>query len=238
MKKKLKIVKKIKISVKRKKKVRIEDLPLSKIKESLIENLAKNLVRQIDKEVFEKKYATVKDVLKLVGAGVFLAASLVVPNLPLALKPFLNEKEEHEVWKRFNIPYLKRTLKRLEQQKLIEFREEEGKQVVKITNGGRRRILKYALDEVIIEKPRFWDGRWRLISYDIPVKSSSLCKIFREYLRAWGFYPLHESAYFHAYPCEKEIEFLREYLGIGEHVRIFTVSRIENDKLFREFFGI
>lgn len=224
--------------LKKQTRTRIEDLPLPKMKESLIEDLAKNLVRQIDKEAFEKKYARVKDILKLVGAGAFLAASVVMPNLPLVLKPFLNNRKDYEVWKRFNIRYLKRTLRRLEQQKLVEFGEEEGMQVIKITNGGRRRILKYGIDELAIEKPRSWDRKWRLVSYDVPTKLRSLCQVFREYLLAWGFYPLHKSVFLHAYPCENHIEFLREYLGIGEYVRIFTVSKIENDKPFKEFFGV
>ncbi|MFZ5366454.1 MAG: hypothetical protein ACOZBZ_04185 [Patescibacteria group bacterium] len=221
-----------------KRKVQIEDLTSLKIKESLIESLAKNLAKQIDKEIFKKKYAPVKDILVLVGAGAFLTASLVIPNLPVALKPFLADEKEYEAWKRFNIPYLKRTLKRLAKQKLVEISEEEGKQIVKITDRGRRKILKYALDELEIEKPKFWDGKWRLLSYDIPKELKGVARIFREYLKSWGFYPLHESVYLHAYPCEEKIEFLREYLGVGEHVRIFTVLRIENDKQFRDFFGI
>lgn len=223
-------------SIKRKKKVRIENIPLSKTTESLIEEIAKSLTKKIDREVFNKKYAPVKHVLLLIGAGVFLAASIVVPNLPLALKPFLKNREEYEAWKRFNIPYLKRTLNRLKQQKLVEIIEEET-QIVKITESGKRRILKYAIEELALEKPRFWDRKWRLISYDIPGRQKVLRNIFREYLRSWGFYPLHESVFLHAYPCEKQVEFLREYLGIGQYIRIFKVSEIEDDKPFRDFFG-
>jgi DNA-binding transcriptional regulator PaaX len=77
-----------------------------------------------------------------------------------------------------------------------------------------------------------------LVSYDIPGNLKALRKTFREYLCLWGFFPLHESVLLHAYPCEKQVEFLREYLGVGEYVRIFMVSKIENDRLFRDFFGI
>lgn len=206
--------------------------------EAQIDYLTKTLAKQIDQEIFAKKYAPVREVLKLVGAGAFLAASIAAPNLPLALKPFLDNQKESKVWKRFNIPYLKRTLERLEKQKLIEIKEEGEIQVVEITNQGRKRILKYALDELAIKKPKFWDGKWILISYDIPGNLKSLRNIFREYLRTWGFYPLHESVFLHAYPCEKEVDFLREYLGIGEFVRILKVTKIENDKLFRSFFDI
>lgn len=226
-----------KIKIKRKKKTRIEDLPLPKTGNSYIEDIAKTLSRQIDKEILRKKYATPSAILKLVGTGAFLAASAAIPNLPHILKPLLNENE-YEAWKRFNIPYLKRTLKRLEKQKLVIIKEEGNFQIVEITDTGRKRVLKYAINELVIEKPKFWDRKWRLISYDIPIKNKSLGKVFREYLRAWGFYPLHESVFLHAYPCEKQVEFLREYLGISEYVQIFQVSAIENNKLFKEFFGV
>lgn len=208
------------------------------LKEIDIDKIATILAKQIDGEIFRKKYVPVKEIFKLVGMGVFLAASLAIPNLPKAILPLLKNENEYEVWKRFNIPYLKRTLQRLEKQKLVEITEEDKKQVVKITENGQRKILKYALDELAVEKPTVWDQKWRLVSYDIPEDSRSIRNLFISYLRAWGFYPLQESVYLHAYPCEPQIEFIREYFGVAEFVRILTVSKIENDKSFREFFGI
>ncbi|MBI4990887.1 hypothetical protein HZB96_02220 [Candidatus Gottesmanbacteria bacterium] len=216
----------------------VEDLPISKTLESSINDIARSLSKQIDKEIFNKKHVRTADILKLIGAGAFIAASLAIPNLPRILKPFLEDENEFEIWKRFNIPYLKRTLRRLEKEKLVQIKDAQDHQVVEITQRGRRRILKYALDEITVEKPKFWDGKWRLVSYDIPAKQRNLRKIFREYIHAWGFYPLHESVYLHAYPCEKQVEFLREYLGLGEYVRIFYVIKIENDALFRDFFSV
>lgn len=49
---------------------------------------------------------------------------------------------------------------------------------------------------------------------------------------------LHESLFLHAYPCQDEVEFLRTYLGVAQHVQIFQVLNIENDKPFREFFEV
>lgn len=220
-------------------KTKIEDIS-SQIPDTLLENISKTLAKQIDKEIFDKKYAPVKTVLILSGLGLFLGASVIMPNLPLALKPFLDHKrkQEYTAWKRFNIPYLKRTLSRLEKQKLVEISEDNNLQVVKITEAGKRRILKFAVDELAVEKPKIWDGRWTLVSYDLPSNIKNQRKILLEYLKAWGFYPLQESLFLHAYPCQKQIDFLRAYLGIGKFVRMFTVSKIENDKLFREFFGV
>ncbi|KKR31499.1 MAG: hypothetical protein UT63_C0068G0009 [Candidatus Gottesmanbacteria bacterium GW2011_GWC2_39_8] len=203
-----------------------------------IEYLSRVLCQQIEKEAFERKYARAGDILKLVGAGVFLAASVAVPNLPLVLKPFLKNDQEPQAWKRFNIPLLKRTLTRLEEEKYVEIGVENGIQIVKITNSGRQKILKYALDEWIIKKPKLWDRKWRLVSFDLPEKFSKERKVLVEYMKAWKFYPLHKSVYLHAYPCVKAVSFLREFLGVGEYIRIFIVSDIENPEPFREFFGV
>jgi DNA-binding PadR family transcriptional regulator len=208
--------------------------------EAKVDQLARVLSRQIDRREFDRKSAPAKTILMLVGAGAFLALSAAAPNLPKALKPFLREfdEDDYEVWKRFNIHYLKRTIQRLEKQKLVEIGEENGKQIVKITSQGKKKILKYALDGIEIKKPKIWDGKWRLVSFDLPEKMHARRKIFVQTLRSWGFYPLHKSVYLHAYPCLKEVDFLREYLGAGEYVRIFMVTEIENDKLFREHFGL
>lgn len=206
--------------------------------EEKIDKLAQILSKQIDKEVFSRRYAPAKEVLKLIGAGVFLAASFTLPTLPMVLKPFLKNKTEYDIWKRFNIPYLKRTIQRLEKQRLIEIENIKGAQSIKITSQGRQKIVKMALDDLSVVKPARWNGKWTLVSFDLPEVFSNERKALVEYLRAWGFYPLHKSVYLHAWRCFEQVDFLRDYLGVREYVRLFAVSDIENDRLFREHFGI
>lgn len=207
------------------------------LSQTQVDQLSKILLKQINDEIFRERRAKVEPVLKLVAAGLLLAGTAVFPTLPQVLAPFFR-KDEYEAWKRFNLPYLKRTLDRLERQKLVETFKENGFQVVKITENGKKRVLKCALDELAVEKPKNWNGTWWLISYDLPQNLINQREILRDHLRAWGFYPLHESVYLHAYPCFRQVEFLREYLGIGQYLRIFKVSRIENDQHFRDFFGV
>lgn len=205
---------------------------------SYAKNIAAILIKQINDEELRNKYMPAKIILAFVGVGAFIGASFVFPSLPIVLKPFLTKKNHIDSWKHFNVSYVQRTLKRLEEQKLIKIIRNNDKQTISVTAIGEKKLLKYALDELTITKPKYWDRTWRLVSYDIPKEFKRLRDVFQEYLRAWGFYPLHESVYLHAYPCEKEIISLREYLGITKYVRIFAVSRIENDDLFREFFGV
>jgi len=202
-----------------------------------IQKLNDFLIKQLDKDVLDQKYVKTGDILKLVGAGLFLATSLVVPNLPKILKPLFNPSEK-ESWKRFNLPYLKRTLQRLEKQKLIEISENNGQEIVKVTEMGKVKILKFSVESLSISKPSVWDGYWRIVLYDIPKSYPWKRQRFREYLKLWMFYPLQESVYLHAYPCEQQVEFLKDYLGISEFVRTIKAINIENDEFFRNYFDI
>lgn len=210
----------------------------SSISDKNIEIISKILAKQIDQRIFNEKYAPVKEVLKIIGIGALCAVSIALPNLPKALKPLINDFEENNAWKRFNIPYLKRTLERLQKENLIEIDIEHDFQIVRLTKIGKRKILKIGLDEITVQKPKSWDNKWRLISYDIPKHLKSSRDSLNYYLKRWKFYPLHESVFLHAYPCEKQVDFIREFLGLEKFVRIFTVTKIENDKVFRDFFGV
>lgn len=233
------MVKPVKRIKPRKRKTRIEDLeiPLPEL-----ENIAKSLKKKIDLEVRKTKYAPAKEVLTMLAGGVVLVTSIVMPGLALGLKAFVNSEDKGYVskkeWKKFNPSYLAMTLKRLEKQKLIEFSREGKFDVIKITSRGQRKVLKYAFDELEIKRPTAWNGKWYFVTYDVPKGKSYLRDIMRNFLQGLGFYRFHESLYIHAYPCENEIGFLRRYLGISEFVKVLVVNKIENDKVFRDYFGI
>jgi hypothetical protein len=198
-----------------------------------VDEIAKFLTKRIIEEERERRFLGAKKILALVAGGVFSFLDWYPKNWA-----YLEDPEAYGVTKRFNIPYLKRILRRLEKQKLIKVKEEKGKQIVKITDAGRTRVLKYAIEEIKIKEPIKWDGRWWLVSYDLPEEMAHLRSLIRRYFLSWGFCPIHKSVYLHAYPCGDEIEFLREYFGVGEYIKVFKVEKIENDKVFREFFDI
>jgi hypothetical protein len=102
----------------------------------------------------------VKEILILLGAGTFLAASIIMPNLPMVIKPFLDEKRmrEKNEWKKFNTWRLKQVLKRLHQQKLVEVIEREGLSIVKISDKGKKKLLKFNLEKMQLNHKK-WDGK-------------------------------------------------------------------------------
>lgn len=198
-----------------------------------------SLKKVIDQRETLIKSPSVKKVLTLLGIGAGLAITIAAPGTARLFLPRRKTREDYfKDFKEANYSNLERTLKRLEKEKLVKISEEKGQTVISVTVQGKRRILKYALEDLKIEKPASWNGRWTLISYDVPEKNAFLRDYLRRILLHLGFYPFHKSIYLNAYPCQPQVEFLREYLGVAANVKIFHVDRIENDRPFREFFGV
>lgn len=196
------------------------------------------LTIQHDNRGIRTKYAAVKDVLALLGRGTVISAALLAPKSASLLLPLVKESPDWNEWKRFNISYLQRTLRRLDRQKDVETAEESGRQIIRLTKNGKRKVLKYSLNSLFVEKPKQWDGKWRLVVYDVPIYNKKVGDILRQTLRSLGFYAIQDSVYIFPYSCFDHIEFLREYYGLGDHVQYILVEKIERDSAFKSYFGL
>lgn len=185
-----------------------------------------------------------KEVLTLLGVGAFLTASIIAPGLPIAAKPIVEyyknrqrEKERRE-WNRFDQGRLKQLLKRLYDQKVIEITEDGENSCLKLTDKGKTKFLKFKLEEIMINHPPKWDGKWRIIIYDIPKEKKTWGEIFRKYLQKLEFLKLQKSVYLTPYRCEDQIEFLRQYYGLGKEIIYIVAQKVENESVYKEYFGI
>lgn len=165
-------------------------------------------------------YPSTKDILFLLGMGSLLAASVIMPGIGIAGGAIYRAKkksdylESQKAWKKFNTKYLKRNLKRLHQQKVVELVEKDGQEVIKLTNKGKTKFLKFKLEELSL-KGKSWDGKWRLVLYDISKLKRNQQESFRRILKQMHFLLLQKSAYLTPYKCQEEINYLREYFTSG-----------------------
>src|SRR3989338_10046324 len=196
------------------------------------------LLKQQAQEKMDERHQKLNRVLLLLASVAGLAIALAMPETVRLLRYFRPDKSDWDEWKMFNKRYLQNTIRRLQKLKIIEAEEKDGYQTVKITEKGKSRILKYAIESLKIAQPPKWDRKWRLVFYDIFDQKKITRDRFRRILKGAGFYPLQKSVYLHAYPCEPQLEFLRTFLGISGEVRLVVADEIENDELFRKYFGI
>lgn len=201
-------------------------------------NLCELLSEQFARKERENKYAPVKEVLALLGKGAILAAAILAPGSGKALLPLVRKSPNYGLWKQYNISYLQRTLRRLQKNKQVEIVDENGQEVIRLTENGKRRVIKYSLDTLAIEKPKKWDRRWRVVIYDIPDANKGFSEVIREILKTLGFVKIQESVYLCPYPCFEQIEFIREYYFQSSNILYMTVESIDNDQVYRDYFGL
>lgn len=176
----------------------------------------------------------VKDVLKLLAAGVIITTVVLFPGIA-ALGPVIKEiqeRREKKEWDKFNLWRLRQVIKRLERQKAVEITGG----IVKITKKGRRKLLKFDLEKMELKKRT--DGKWRIIIYDVANLKRSQSEFFRETLKRLNFLRLQKSVYITPFVCDDEIEYLRQLFDIGSEVLILKVAGIENEQVYKRYFGI
>ena len=173
-----------------------------------------------------------KEILKylLLAGAIYVAASSPYFALNLWKNIFKKKPEKRKASNVFT--YLKR-------RGLIELKKEGYDVRISLTKKGKELAGKYQIDDLEIERPKKWNGKYRLIIYDIPNASRLIRNILRRKLKEWGFYPLQKSVWIHAFDCKGEISLLQEFLGLNKkQLQVLEISKLENDQFLRKFFHI
>ena len=121
--------------------------------------------------------------------------------------------------------------------KLVEVKEEKGIPIIKITHKGKQKLLRYNIDEMALDEST-WDGKWRLIIYDVAKAKRANSEMFRAMLNKLRFLKLQKSVYLTPFKCKEEVEYLKLLFDIGDEVQILKVGDLENEGAYRRYFGI
>ncbi len=130
-----------------------------------------------------------------------------------------------------------RAANNLARQGIVESIKTKDGEAFRITEKGRRQTLKYQLTEM---KPKTgpWDGKWRMVFFDIPQTQNNKRNYLRNYLKALGLKQMQESVWVSPYDVSGEVKYLREVLDIPNNVKLAEVSSLENSEELKEIFGV
>ena len=172
---------------------------------------------------------------------IFLAATGIILSSPLGTRAFLREVREHINKKKKGIPLrpgdVSRSLYYLKKRKLIDFQEHGGKVSIVLAERSKKRKLYYDVDCMKISRPSSWDGRWRLLMFDVPESRKSIRDALRSKLMDLGFFQFQKSVWIYPFPCENEIDFISEVFSAAPYITLLTV-KMENDKPLRRHFKL
>ena len=105
---------------------------------------------------------------------------------------------------------------------------EKGKSVLRSIIGATRRTLQ----------ERAWDGKWRIVFFDIPEIYAALRDRVRSILKRAGFVQLQQSIWIFPHDCEELVEFIREESGLSKYVLYGVLERIGDDARLRKLFKL
>lgn len=174
-------------------------------------------------------------ILRTLAVGGVIGVALVAPKV-LKLLPSLDRAKTN---RRRLYQSISQALERLEQSGTVLVSRHQGRPQITLTKRGEAEIDKLYAREYKIPEPAFWDGKWRILMFDIREKRRKARTKLRLFLEGAGFVRLQDSVWVYPYPCQEFVQLVRAHLasGTGEML-CFTAEALESDKALRAHFGL
>lgn len=170
-------------------------------------------------------------VLATIAITGLVAFAAVAGNALQLLEYLPNEK--------YNLKYrAKSAVGRLVAKKYAMWVERGGKQYLRVTLAGRKAFALEQAKVALMKQKMKWDGRWRMVVFDIPEHRRSVRYRLRAVMNEIGFVRLQDSVWVYPYDCEDFIALLKTQLKIGKDVLYAIADTIEHDKNLRRRFNL
>ena len=118
----------------------------------------------------------------------------------------------------------------------IKYIDKNNERFVKLTKKGQLEAL--LAKARLPDKPGKWDGKWRVIIFDIPEESEEKRNFFRYLLKQNGYVKLQHSVYVNPYPLNREAILYLNKSGLSDYIRVLKVEEMDNDKDLRKKFNL
>lgn len=172
----------------------------------------------------EKRRDVQQTVLSIIAAAGIVALAVAAPNA-LKLLKYL-PKRSYVVNNAIN-----RLVERGELRRVFR----KGKPMLEMTESGRGRLARIAMTHHKATQ-REWDGKWRVVIFDIPESLRGKRDVLRGMLRRIGFLQLQQSVWIYPFSCEEFVQLLKTDLSIRGMVKYLVCESIEGDtKIGRHF---
>ena len=134
---------------------------------------------------------------------------------------------------------IRKALRRMEQKNLVVCERTPSGWTTRLSGKGEAFAKRLDKAEVIkIKKPARWDGRWRIVIFDIWERRRAQRDRLRLLLQRAGFYKIQNSVWVHPYDCAELIAFLRAEMRLGQGVLYIIAEGIENDHKIKRYFDL
>ena len=198
-------------------------------------SLEPKLVKEVRRIIRENQKAktVLNATLALAAVGGILTLATIAPATLVGLGTLIKTGKQQkyqqyrELWTNF---------RKLKQRGAFEFAEEkDGYLVYRFTEKGKEKIKKLIFEEMNVTKPKRWDGKWRLVIFDIPESRKQARNALRDKLKEMNFYQCQRSVWIHPFPCGEEVAFITHLFNIEPYVKVFRVDEMNDGRVIYHF---
>jgi DNA-binding transcriptional regulator PaaX len=161
--------------------------------------------------------------LKLIGENGFSGSAISASNAQTALEK-LSEFSHHDSQK---------ALHELRRQQLIATSREGGKIRFQLTTKGLHRLQRLKMSELAVPEPKKWDGHWRVVMFDVPIRHNRRRTNFTRILKQMGFIMLRDSVWVYPHPCFDQLDEVTAFCGLQQFVTYAEINRLDNGSTAR-----
>jgi len=169
-------------------------------------------------------------ILKTLLAVGFITFAIAMPNAVQIFKYFKPNN-----WK--DRARIKESVSRLEKGGYIKNRG-GASETFTLTEKGREKAMRYAIEQMKIASQKTWDKKWRLVMFDVPEEKKQARRAINFALKKLGCVQYQKSVFITPFPCEKEIDFVGECFGIREYIRIVVAGYVEGSDTLKKAFKV
>lgn len=153
----------------------------------------------------------------------------ILPGLGIVLKEF-------GMHRRLSPEYVTTVVHRLKRKGYLRIEGRGKKARIRITESGKKYLESKRITMLHRPKTRRWDGRWRIVMFDIPEKNRKFRDNLRNELKLVGFKKLQESVWVTPDKCEEYIKLLKADRRIGKSLVYLETDTLEySSSLARNF---
>ena len=109
---------------------------------------------------------------------------------------------------------------------------------VELTPKGEKKLVEWQKRDYKLPPPTKWDGKWRVLIFDIPERKRGTRDKVRNTLRAIGFKRLQHSVWVYPFDCEDLITLLKADFKIGKDLLYLVAEGVEYDRHLRDHFNV
>lgn len=174
-------------------------------------------------------------VLRTLFATGGIGVALLAPN---ALQLF-KELDEGKARRKRLYTRILQARERLERNGLVRVTGSGPTTRVALTSRGMALIERIVANDYTIPEPVRWDGKWRVIVFDVREQRRRVRNALRRMLQGAGCIRLQDSVWVHPYPCDDFVELVRANLksGVGE-LLFFITEPFAGDTWLRRHFNL